>query len=103
MRWRLPLLVLLYVTLDFANPLMPGAVRFEGGRIEVVQADRSARIGAAIVPAPETRPIVALPVAEVRLRPAPVAAMLSRSPRHVARRVTPPRRPAPPSSATEDH
>ena len=26
---RLPLLVLLYVVLDFANPLMPGAVSFE--------------------------------------------------------------------------
>jgi hypothetical protein len=102
--WRgVPLLVLLYVTLDFANPLMPGAVRFESGRIEVVQADRSARIDAAIAPAPETRPIVSPPVAEASLRPAPVAAMLSRSPRRVARQLTPPRRPDPPSSATEDH
>jgi hypothetical protein len=43
MRWRFPTLVLLYVTLDFANPLMPGAVSFEAGSIEVVQGDRTAR------------------------------------------------------------
>jgi hypothetical protein len=42
MRWRFPTLVLLYVTLDFANPLMPGAVSFEAGSIEVVQGDRTA-------------------------------------------------------------
>jgi hypothetical protein len=40
---RLPLLLLLYVTLDFANPLMRGAVSFEAGSIEVVQGDRTAR------------------------------------------------------------
>jgi hypothetical protein len=43
MRRQLLPLFLLYVTLDFANPLMPGAVRFEAGSIEVVQADRTAR------------------------------------------------------------
>ena len=43
MRRHLPLLLLVYVTLDFGNPLMPGAVRFEAGSIEVVQADRTAR------------------------------------------------------------
>ena len=40
---RFPLLLLLYVTLDFANPLMPGAVSFEAGSIEVVQGDRTTR------------------------------------------------------------
>jgi hypothetical protein len=40
---RFPLLLLLYVTMDFANPLMPGAVSFEAGSIDVVQADRTAR------------------------------------------------------------
>ncbi len=57
---RLPLLLLLYVTLDFANPLMPGAVRFEAGAVEVVQADRTARAAAAAMPgsgdARESRP-----------------------------------------------
>ena len=35
------LLLLVYVTLDFANPLMPGAVRFDGGAVRVVHADRA--------------------------------------------------------------
>jgi hypothetical protein len=35
------LLLLVYVTLDFANPLMPGAVRFEDGSVHVVHADRT--------------------------------------------------------------
>jgi hypothetical protein len=38
----LPVL-LLYVAADFANPLMPGAVRFDAGTIEVVDADRIVR------------------------------------------------------------
>jgi hypothetical protein len=37
---RLALPVLLYVALDFANPLVSGAVSFVGGTIEVVRADR---------------------------------------------------------------
>jgi hypothetical protein len=37
---RLTLLLLVYVTLDFTNPLMPGAVRFEGGSVDAVHADR---------------------------------------------------------------
>lgn len=49
---RLPMLVLLYVVLDFANPLMPGAVRFEGGSVEFVQADRAGREVVAVTPAP---------------------------------------------------
>jgi hypothetical protein len=42
MRRLLPLL-LLYVTADFANPLMPGAVRFVAGELDVVHADRGGR------------------------------------------------------------
>jgi hypothetical protein len=37
----LALFLLVYVTLDFANPLMPGAVRFDGGSVNVVHADRA--------------------------------------------------------------
>jgi hypothetical protein len=40
---RFLLLLLLYVAADFANPLMPGAVRFDAGEINVVQGDRSVR------------------------------------------------------------
>jgi hypothetical protein len=103
MRWRLPLLVLVYITLDFGNPLMPGAVRFESGRIDAVQADRGARTDDSIVPAPAPRPVAAPAAVQARARPAPVASMPTRSPRRLARRVSPPRRPDPPSSATEDH
>jgi hypothetical protein len=63
MRRRLPVLLLLYVALDFANPLMPGAVRFDAGSIEVVQADRTAR--AARPAAPSARLIVAFPKCNV--------------------------------------
>jgi hypothetical protein len=37
---RLALLLVLYFALDFANPLMPGAVQFVDGSVEVVHADR---------------------------------------------------------------
>jgi hypothetical protein len=37
MRFRLvTLLVVVYVALDFANPMMPGAVQFAGGSFETV-------------------------------------------------------------------
>jgi len=38
---RLALFLLVYVSLDVANPLMPGAVQFVHGSVEVVQADRA--------------------------------------------------------------
>jgi hypothetical protein len=41
---RLPVVLLLYVAVDFANPLMPGAVSFTDGSIEIVHAER-ARVG----------------------------------------------------------
>jgi hypothetical protein len=37
----LTILLFVYLALDFANPLMPGAVQFAGGFVEVVQADRA--------------------------------------------------------------
>jgi hypothetical protein len=103
MRRRLPLLVLLYATLDFANPLMPGAVRFEGGTVEVVPGGQSARMDASVTPAPETRSVVALLAADRRVRPTPMGAMSTRSPRRMARCVMPPRRSDRPSRTTEDH
>jgi hypothetical protein len=70
---RIPLLVLLYMTLDFANPLMPGAVRFEAGAVESVQADRVTRVAVVVMPAPcAPRTENLLPPDEVRLPlPAP--------------------------------
>ena len=38
---RFSLWLLLYVSLDLATPLMPGAVQFVDGSVEVVQADRA--------------------------------------------------------------
>jgi hypothetical protein len=65
MRWRFPTLLLVYVTLDFANPLMPGAVSFAGGSIEVVQGDRTTRAVRTAAPArlvatPPTSSVVAV-------------------------------------------
>lgn len=49
---RLPLLLLLgYVCLDIANPLMPGAVQLVHGTIQVVEADRARTGGDAHIPA----------------------------------------------------
>lgn len=99
---RLALLLLLYVSLDVANPLMPGAVQFVDGSVEVVQADR-ARAESIAAPALLAR----LPALE---RPHVVVQTLSRSrPMTVDRRQTllPARRPpdalSDPSSPSEDH
>jgi hypothetical protein len=54
---RVSLLLLVYITLDFANPLMPGAVSFDRGTVEVVQGDRArvtAVVPVCIVPSSET-------------------------------------------------
>lgn len=55
-RGRLALLVLLYVALDFANPLMPGAVRLVEGCVEAVQAERGRADSG---PAQADRPVTA--------------------------------------------
>jgi hypothetical protein len=37
----LPVVLVLYVAADFANPLMPGAVSFTDGLIQAVRAERA--------------------------------------------------------------
>lgn len=102
MRRRVPLLVLLYVTLDFANPLMPGAVRFEAGAVESVQADRVARAPVAVMPAlAALRTEDRLPPGAV-LRPPSPAPVISRPARRDIRRVASPRYDRSPTPA-EDH
>jgi len=99
---RFSLLLLLYVSLDVANPLMPGAVQFVDGSVEVVQADR-ARAESIVAPALLARvPTLGRPHVVVRT--------LSRShPMTVDHRQTllPARRPpdalSDPSSPSEDH
>jgi hypothetical protein len=106
MRRHLPLLLLLYLALDFANPLMPGAVRFEAGSVEIVQADRTAR--AARPAAAPARLVAALPTVSVLPgdamldRPARVPPLASILALRTARRAPPPRVTPPPSSS-EDH
>jgi hypothetical protein len=52
-RRRLALLLLLYVSLDFANPLMPGAVTFDpSGSVDGLRAPRVRVAAPAAVPAP---------------------------------------------------
>jgi len=64
---RLTLLLIVYVTLDFANPLMPGAVRFDAGGVGIVAAHGTVRPD---LPAPE--PEAALPVVPL-VAPPPIA------------------------------
>jgi hypothetical protein len=100
---RLALLLLVYVTLDFANPFMPGAVSFDGGSVDAVRADRARPLTPAVpVDLASSSEAGIDPVARVRasVRPGPIP-----EPRHHA--VTRIRR-APPSSsdppaASEDH
>lgn len=101
---RLLLLFAVYVTLDVANPLMPGAVRFEEGAIRAVQADRPSRPLLPVVPAVRTgqplRP--AAPLAEVTPATPSFARPIPAAPSRLVRRVGPSRRDAPPPPA-EDH
>jgi hypothetical protein len=95
-------LLFLYVALDFANPLMPGAVNFSGGSVDMVDGDLArthiADMAAVLAPGPDALTDRPAPV-QVSRRPAPVG----------ARRDAPGRRPAPRSSpsdlpeSAEDH
>ena len=70
-------LLLLYTALDFGNPLMPGAVSFEAGTIQVVPGDR--RPEPRDQPKRPARPVTVLPVwgavplGAVSLRPTSLA------------------------------
>lgn len=102
-RSRLALLLLVYVTLDFANPLMPGAVRFDRGSVDVVQGDRT-RAGVPTVcvelaPTPETV-VVRLPQVHALPRPR-FAAEPRRPPMTPVRRALPPS--SDPATPSEDH
>ena len=102
---RFPLLLLLYVTMDFANPLMPGAVSFEAGSIEVVQGDRTAR--AARPAAAPACLVTAFPISGVPIEATPTLARLasrpSRSRAHRAVRRPPPKDFASGPSPSGDH
>jgi hypothetical protein len=99
---RVPLLVLLYVTLDFANPLMPGAVRFEAGAVESVQAGRVARPAAAVMPALAAFPTEDLVLRDEALGVPVLARAIPHPVRRDVRRVHPSHS-DPSPSPTEDH
>ncbi len=99
----LVLSLLVYVSLDFAAPLMPGAIYFEDGTLTVVPGDRcrADQSSLSIRPAPATRPPEPIPT--LLMTSAPVAPLAPRT----QRRTVPARRPPSPSetsaSSTEDH
>ncbi len=65
------LLLLIYVALDFANPLMPGAVNFDAASsVEAVRPERTARAAVAAVPAAPPSPVVPGLVPAAAPRPA---------------------------------
>jgi hypothetical protein len=76
---RITLLVVIYITLDFANPLMPGTVQFLDGSLEADAGCYSRRVKD---PAPATaslpRPL--LTVALARKPALPVGQVISASP-----------------------
>jgi hypothetical protein len=85
---RFLLLLVLYVAVDFANPLMPGAVQFDSGTIEVVHADRIVR-----PVRPGTDPVHVVAVTPVRSATLEVAALDVPAPRPLLAPVLPARRP----------
>ena len=77
------LLLLTYLVLDIANPMMPGAVQFVDGSIQVVQADRA-------------RPDADLPILAVPVRGRMIVTPdRSLTPMRLLRRVFPVRRRVP--------
>ena len=104
MRRHLVVLLLLYTALDFGNPLMPGAVSFEAGTIQVVPGDRASR--AARPAEAAARPVtvlpvwVAVPLDPVSARPTSLAPVPSPAPRVVRRT---PARIRVSQSPSEDH
>lgn len=100
---RVPLLLLVYVTLDFANPLMPGAVRFEEGSVDVVPTNRAARTEAVIITVPAILPTV--PAALEGGARAPRTPLPPAVPARAVRvvRCPPLERSGPSPSPTEDH
>lgn len=101
MRWpRLTLLVALYVTLDVANPLMPGALVFAiQESVEMRQADRCPGHDKAPAPVAAAHERLVLRVVDVvPRRPAMAAPRLAWTPIQHARLLPPSPAPLP-----EDH
>jgi hypothetical protein len=96
---QLALLLVLYVSAEFSNPLMPGAFTFDGGSIDAAKAER---------PRPDA------PAAPRAMHEMPALSVVPKPPQAPTRMVTAPRRdvriarpmlPAPndSGSSTDDH
>jgi hypothetical protein len=100
LRRRLVLLLVVYASLDFANPLMPGAVTFEGGSMDAATVECHRPVASAPLAAlpsvqvPTIVPTLPSPASPVRISGA------VRRPIPTARRLAPPLEPASPA---EDH
>jgi hypothetical protein len=101
LRRRLVWLLVVYVSLDFANPFMPGAVTFEGGAMDTATVERHRPVASA----PRAAALPSAQVPTVVPMPSPAAApvrisVAARRPILTARRLAPPLEPASPA---EDH
>lgn len=96
----LSLILLTYLFLDVVNPMMPGAVQFVDGSIQVVQADR-ARLAAELPCQAAFLRISPAPLPDRSFRPVRPSRRVYRARRRSVFRV---RVPAPPTpSSVEDH
>lgn len=99
---HLTLALLAYVALDFANPLMPGAVDLVAGSVAAVRPDRARTDDRTVVESPTPRgepPAPAAPPRQARpVTPAPVP----RRQRGTVRHRWPTSRPVP-APAADDH
>jgi hypothetical protein len=67
-------LLLIYVALDFANPLMPGAVTFADGSVEMVPGDRERpTVVVPVDPALTSEPVVTRGLEAPRVARSPAA------------------------------
>ncbi len=97
------LALLLYVTLDFGNPLMPGAVSFDPSESVEAMQGGGARAPHDMVPAPAVEPSRI----DVPAEPAPPSRRRLLQAQHFKQQVSAPRltyaRPADPVRSPDDH
>jgi hypothetical protein len=99
---RFALLLVLYFALDFANPLMPGAVQFVDGSVDVVHADRTRPESVPVDTALTSLPVHEQPNVLVR-DPLHFDSISPDRRDHFVPVRRPPHAPSDPSSSSEDH
>jgi hypothetical protein len=99
---RLALALLAYLALDFANPLMPGAVDFVQGTVPAVGAERARSTERVAMETPTPHDPPPPPVPSLALPGPPARAPLPRRPPRVPGRCRPRARSGP-APAADDH